>query len=308
MTRLKTLGMSLVAVLAITAVTAATASAAAPEFGRCVKKAAKSGGAGYSNAGCTTAVGSGAKFEWLSGPGPNTDFTTSARFVGTTKYKRCVKWQEAVEAGHTEEAANILAKYHYTATECEETLKEKEHDAPTVLETVGGLKIECTGVSGSGEYSGTKTVANVDTTFTGCEYEVSESTSYTCQSAGAEPGEIVDRTLDGELGIVVKESTPTKDTVGIALFPAPSSEGIVSKFSCDGIEITVTGSVIHDVLANKMVATETEKFVQKKGLQTPENFYGGEEDVLHSSFGGQSGLGLLTTLFNEEEIEVNTVV
>ena len=69
--------------------------------------------------------------------------------------------------------------------------------------------------------------------------------------------------------------------------------------------------MIHQVTANKMVLEETEKFVQSKGLQKPENFDGGPQDVLESSLEGakpvQAGEGLLTKLINEEKIELSTV-
>jgi hypothetical protein len=55
-----------------------------PEYGRCMKKA-KVEGAGYSNAGCTTAIGSKAKYEWLPGPGPKNKAVTvgGASFLET---------------------------------------------------------------------------------------------------------------------------------------------------------------------------------------------------------------------------------
>jgi hypothetical protein len=65
---MRTVKMAVLCVLAafaMSAVTAASASAAAPEFGRCVKKA-KAEGAGFSDGGCTKAVGIGAKFEWTA--------------------------------------------------------------------------------------------------------------------------------------------------------------------------------------------------------------------------------------------------
>ena len=76
MRRLGTGGMCVVVALAICAVAAASASAVAPQFGRCVKT--KAGGSGYSSSSCTVAVGSGAKFEWLSGPGAGAHFSSAA--------------------------------------------------------------------------------------------------------------------------------------------------------------------------------------------------------------------------------------
>jgi hypothetical protein len=105
MTRLKTLAICLVAVFAIGAVVAATASAAAPEFGRCVKKA-KAEGSGYSNAGCTTKAETGAKYQWESGA--TTTFTSEAREVETGKAKKCLLWREEIKKGNTKHAEELL--------------------------------------------------------------------------------------------------------------------------------------------------------------------------------------------------------
>ncbi len=73
-----TLGMLAVLALGGTSAGMAAAAPEGPEYGRCVKKAADSGGAGYSDKGCTDAVSSGAAFEWVSGPGASSHFTQSA--------------------------------------------------------------------------------------------------------------------------------------------------------------------------------------------------------------------------------------
>jgi hypothetical protein len=57
------------------AVMPALAQAAAPELGRCIKKA-KAEGAGYSNVGCTATTGGLAKYEWAPGPGVKPSFTS----------------------------------------------------------------------------------------------------------------------------------------------------------------------------------------------------------------------------------------
>ena len=67
MKSIRVTGACMLVVMALGGVSAASASAAAPEFGRCVKKA-ESGGTGYSDSKCTKAVeGSTAKYEWLPG-------------------------------------------------------------------------------------------------------------------------------------------------------------------------------------------------------------------------------------------------
>ncbi|MGD0452433.1 MAG: hypothetical protein ABSB69_02440 [Solirubrobacteraceae bacterium] len=299
------------AALAISVVAVATASAEAPEFGRCVKKA-KAEGSGYSNAGCTTEVGSGAKYEWKSGPGETAEdrqFTSESRFVLTGKDKVCLKWREAVEEGNLPLANKILEEHGYTAKECEETLAmhggRGEDQEPVTLETVGGKTVECEELSATGEYSGPKTIANLNTTFKGCTaLEV-----FACQSPGAKAGEVTTSALDGELNLIKKESEPISNLAGIAL---SATSGNIAELECGGfLKVVVTGSVIHEVTTNKMVLEENEKFKQRKGHQIPENFDGGPQQVLESSIGGapneQSGETLLTKLKNKEKIEVNTV-
>jgi hypothetical protein len=334
MRRMTIIGLCAVAALAICAVAAGSASAAPPEFGRCIKKA-KVEGSGFSDSSCTTAVSSGAKDEWVPGPGPKAHFTSVARFVPSTNYKRCLSAQADEElAKEKEEAANraeaegdvalaeklreeaaklraeaaaLRAKAGLSKEECEKIIVEEEGKEPVVLETVNGQRVECSGLSASGEYSGPKTIANLTTTFTGCELA---NTEISCQS-GATSGEIVSQTLKGELGWDKQEADPTKSKVGIDL--TPSSGSVVSEFNCGGFfSIVVSGSVIHDVKGNKMLLEENEKLVQKNGEQKPEKFEGLPADILETSIGGgpvaQSGLGLLSRLVNEEKIEVNTVV
>ncbi len=75
----------------------------------------------------------------------------------------------------------------------------------------------------------------------------------------------------------------------------------------------MTGGVMKEVKANKMLLTETGKYQQKGGKQKLETCAGGlpKEDVLESSwFGGaeqQTGLSVTYTRTNEEAMEVNTV-
>jgi hypothetical protein len=345
--RFTALGACLLALLAICGVATASASASAPELGRCVKKA-KAEGSGYSNGGCTTAVSSEAKFEWIPGPGANPKFASEAREVDTTEAKHCLQWHEEVKKGNTKRAEELLAKFKlteaqclkvvkahacfdllrrgepkeaaeegFTEAECEKPAKEWEEEylqEPVVLETTTGDRVECAGVTASGEYSGAKTVAHVLAKFTGCVSALLVL-PVKCTSPGAAEGEIVTSTLEGELGIIKADSEAVRDQVGIDLAPAPGAP--VTQFECGPIlesfiKITVTGSVIHPVTTNKMLLEENEKFSQRKGIQGVENFEGGAQDVLKTSIGGgepvRSGEGLLSTLVNEEKIEVNTVV
>jgi len=328
------IGLCLIAVFAIGAVATTSASAAAPEFGRCVKKA-KAEGSGFSNAGCTAAVGSEAKWEWLSGAKANAHFTSTARFVATQETLICRKWEALIDEAEEleaegklsaaeqkrKEAAELLEKHKLTAVQCEANLKENEGEGvgkePVLLETVTGHKVECSGVSASGEYTSAKTVSVAAVTFTGCEIPTNEAKGIPCTSAGAKEGEIVTSALEGTLGVIKKEPNPVNSTVGLSLAPATLG-GNVAEFECGPFfgtffeKVVVTGSVIHQVEKNKMLLTENEKYIQKNGVQKPESFDGEGADVLETSIGGgtaeQSGEALLTTLTNEEKIEVNSVV
>ncbi|HYM54241.1 MAG TPA: hypothetical protein VES97_02680, partial [Solirubrobacteraceae bacterium] len=298
-------------------------------------KKAKAEGTGYSNSNCTTGVESGAKFEWAPGPGTNNKFTSVERFVFSSKYKLClsargeeeiankdieeaVKAEEKGETARAEQlrreasehqsvAEELRAKAKLTKEGCEKLIEEEKAKAPAELQTVSGTTVACGGVTSEGEYSGTKTIANLITTFTDCA-----TSGFKCTSAGAEAGEIVTSTQDGELGVIKKELTKSK--VGLDLSPATGT--VEAEFTCGiaGFEVpvVVTGSVIHEVKPNTMVLTENETFTQSKGKQKPEKFEGLPADVLESSIAGganeQSGLTLRGLLTNEEKIEVNTVV
>jgi hypothetical protein len=77
MRSIRLVGLCVFATMAVSCAFAATgASAAAPEYGRCVKKA-KAEGSGYTSSKCTVAgEGTKAKYEWLAGAAKR-KFTTS---------------------------------------------------------------------------------------------------------------------------------------------------------------------------------------------------------------------------------------
>ena len=213
MTRPRTIILCVLALLAVGLVASTTAFASAPEFGRCIKKA-KAEGSGYGDAKCNEAVGSGAKYEWSPGPGPKAKFTAVERFVPTPTYKRCRKAQELEEEGNYAGAMKIYEEYGLSKEQCEKVLSEAEGKEPAIFETTSGLRTECAGVSTTGEYTGTKTVGNIATTFTEC---VVSETTLVCQSTGAAPGEIVTTNLKGELGVIKTEGVPKNNKIGVDL-------------------------------------------------------------------------------------------
>ena len=294
MRRISIIGACLLAALAISVVATASASAAAPEFGRCIKKEKGTGGEGYSNAGCTTYVSSGAKYAWSAGPGPNNKFTAAARYVFSSKYKDCVsamseeeiaeadekkaeESEEPLKKKYLEEAEEHRAKAvvdrgkaKLTKEECEKLIETEKAKAPAELETVTGDKVTCGGVSSEGEYTGPKSLV-VTTTFTEC---ITSELSLECSSPGAAAGEIDTSTLEGEPGITKEEITAegTKLKGGVSLAAMPGAD--IAEFTCGSgifkVEAKVTGSVIHEVKSNAMILEEVESFTQSKGKQKPE--------------------------------------
>ena len=129
--------------------------------------------------------------------------------------------------------------------------------------------------------------------------------------SGAVDGEIVSATMEGVLGVEKLGANSSKNKVGLDLFPIGRT-GPIMEFACGLTTISVRGSVIVPVKANKMLLTQTLKFKASKGKQKPESFVGEPKDVLEESVNAepfeQAGLTLTATQTNEEAVEVNSVV
>ncbi|MGO9322001.1 MAG: hypothetical protein ACLQBY_14525 [Solirubrobacteraceae bacterium] len=319
----------MLAALAVAAVAAATASAEAPEFGRCIKKAGKPSGTGFKDAACTKAASAKAHYEWVPGPGPKAKFSSTGRIVYGEKYKLCSRglFEEEVAAKdrekgfiaeaelHEQAASDFFARASATKAECETIVEEETAKSTAIIATGTGVKLKCAGVAAQGEYSGPKTVANLTMRFTECSLKNGAE----CTSPGAEEGEIVTATLDGELGVIgkfiTKKKKHTLTLIGVDAFPAAPGT-VVTEFSCAGASFTVSGSVIREVNTNAMHATEPGGYSQSGGVQYPEGFEGLPADVLTSTIteGGvetgplQTGLATRATLTNEEPIEISTTL
>jgi Subtilase family len=172
-----------------------------------------------------------------------------------------------------------------------------------VLETTAHTEIACTGATGSGEFTGAKALTGVVLTFTGCELS-----GQTCAS-GAVAGEIVTAPLAGALGVEKLGAEAAKDKIALHLYTTTAS---VSQFLCGSTVVSLKGSVLVPVKANKMVQTTALDFKAARGHQKPEGFVEGARDVLEGSFGGapgeQLGLTLKATLSNGEALEVSSTV
>jgi YVTN family beta-propeller protein len=206
--------------------------------------------------------------------------------------------KSGTHTGQYEWDAGVL-KAHFT-TKIKELTK-------VTFQTVKGSKVTCTGETSTGEYTGLKTVGGVVLTLTGCELASSKAK---CASAGGAPGEIVTKQIDGVLGIDTVGETAAKNKIGLDLFPVGKT-GPLMELSCASTTVSVQGSVIVPVTADKMLLTVTVKASATTGKQKPENFVGEPKDILEESFNGggleQTGLTLTTTQTNEEAVEVNPV-
>ncbi len=175
------------------------------------------------------------------------------------------------------------------------------------LASAGGTLVVCTEVgSGSGEFAGEKSVANVTLTFKGCGLSKSKSATK-CHSAGAAEGEIVTSALEGTVGFTSKE----ENNAAIELLPP---EGVpFMQYTCGTTSTEVRGAVLGAISPlNNSTTTYKVKFVQSKGKQKPEKFETGPVEVLEASVGGgpfeQAGLDDTVTLTGEEAVELNSVI
>jgi alpha-tubulin suppressor-like RCC1 family protein len=173
------------------------------------------------------------------------------------------------------------------------------------LESVSGVKITCKSESGTGEYSGPKTVADVVIRFRGCA-----ASEVPCTTVGAAQGEVLTNRLDGVLGIE-KRSTEgaIKNKIASALSPAEPGESF-AEFSCV-FPYTIRGAVLAPVAANAMQLTAQRKYKATIGKQKPEKFEGEPREVLEESIHNlpfeQAGLTMETVQANEESVEINSV-
>ena len=209
---------------------------------------------------------------------------------GAGKFSNAVCTTEKAEGSY--EWVPGTVKSHFTLAGAE----------TATLETVTKTKITCTAQSGSGQYSGTKEVANVVLKLTGCVLGTQK-----CTSSGAAVGEVVTNGLEGSLGWQEFE------TGSAALdLQATGGGGPIASFICGGTLVAIQGSVVVPVKANKMLESTTLKFTQSKGKQKPEQLEGEPIDVLETSFFGggfeQTGLGVTLTQTSEEAVEINAAV
>jgi phospholipase C len=183
-------------------------------------------------------------------------------------------------------------------------------NAGASLETVGGARITCTAGAGRGQYTGPKT-QTVSFSFSGCTNAALAS----CQSAGAESGEIALNALVGELGFIRDQLTEGKVQVTVGVAFKPEQQPYAASFECGGTigqpgaAALIKGAVIAPLTPlEKMSTSGALKFAASSGLQRPKSFEGGATDVLFASFAGgafeRAGLTASNTLANGEPLEI----
>lgn len=310
---------------AFAAAAAASASAQPPEYGRCVAKAVV-GGSGFKTSKCTSAAGTGAKYEWLPGPGPQPGFSSEAKIVYSHGYKICrtalfeeeLAKRERAEAEtapeplkaeliekaveHETSAADTYRRAEKDRKECEALIESEEGKAPVRLATADRAHLSCAAESSTGDYAGPTEVADVRVTLSECAKK-----EQSCQTEGAGEGEIVTSQLSGRLGVI----SVNKGKIKPGLDLQPEADAPFVEFSCGSTSFVITGSLVRSVLANQMTKVEARSFHQKHGHQKPEGFLG-EPDYLEAALDGAAaepiGVEIRDEQVSEEKIEVSTTL
>jgi hypothetical protein len=219
---------------------------------------------------------------------------------GPPEYGRCLKVAKGAGRYSKSSCTAPGGKREYDWEAGVQNAAFTTHARSAALETVKKSKVTCTAETSAGEYTGRQTMAAIVLTFTGCE-----RSSQKCSSAGAGAGEIVSSPLDGMLGLT---GGPSK--VGLDLFPALNG-GPVMAFACGASSLSVRGSVVAPLKADRMSSAQALGFKASKGRQKPESLAGAPKDVLEESFDGapfeQAGLSMAMILNSGEGVEVNSV-
>jgi len=174
------------------------------------------------------------------------------------------------------------------------------HAAVLESSAPGTFTLACKSQRESGEYRGTKSVANVVMTLGHCR-----SGEVPCGNSGSET--IVSSPLEGGIG---KKDAATQRVL-LLLFAAGHS-GPVAQFTCGGLSVTVTGALLGPVPGNESARTYEIRYVAHLGVQNAETFEGQSGEVLSVSLGGAApvaaGLTMNTTIRSEEPIEINEFI
>lgn len=159
--------------------------------------------------------------------------------------------------------------------------------------------VACAKMKSAGTFTESGNDALASLAMTGCTVKAKGSTlnGATCQNAGV-AGEIDTDALEGTLGYVSEHG------VGMEL-SAPG--GTIAEAECGGEHLSITGSVVGTVPANKPEAKLKISFKEKKGKPATGGFEGGAAQSLKVSVGGgepeEAGLKASIAQVNENKKE-----
>jgi hypothetical protein len=243
-----------------------------------------------------------------SNVGSETTKSCTTNVVGSPpELGRCVSLSSHGE--FTKSSCSTVSEKHDGAYEFESGAIERHFTSnaitPTVLETANRTKVLCSGETSAGELTSPRSVSGLIFKFGGCELAGTK-----CATVHQAEGKIVTPPLEGALGVYKNGGKPAGNKVGLELHPASKAAPIM-EFSCGNTTVSVRGSLIAAVKANKMLPTIDLQAKASKGKQKPESFVGGPKDVLEASIDGGAyeaiGLSVKVAEENGEELEVNTV-
>jgi hypothetical protein len=234
-----------------------------------------------------------------------TSENSSARFgyeSGAPEFGRCVSGP--VGSGFTDTSCKnsaVAGKFAWLPG-LEKTGFTTSSSSTAKFETTSKAKLTCTSATLVGRVISPSAVGDVTIRFKGCQLNAN-----TCTTPGLGAGEIESNPLEGILGFENK----ARLKAALDLFPDGHSGPFLQYACAGGPTLSITGSVLLPLKADKMAATSKLKLNASKGKQKPEAFEGGTPDVLESSIGGtpdeQTGLKLSLMQVFEEEVEINAV-
>jgi hypothetical protein len=163
------------------------------------------------------------------------------------------------------------------------TKKKFTSTSGAVTWTAGTERLTCSSSATTGEITGASTLGDVVIKFTGCQQL---NTKGTCplKSVGANAGEIVTDSLNGELGTVATKEA----TSGVGILLAPTTGSTIARIAatpapCSGTETALQGNVAGEVattskkqMTNKLVFGVTsgdqniKRITVKSGTKSPE--------------------------------------
>ncbi len=177
------------------------------------------------------------------------------------------------------------------------------------LETKKHQKIACTSVTGSGEYTGSKSEV-LDLVLDGCE----QPGVGACQNEDASSGQVTLSPLEGELGQIAKAmGEKGQPSIGTALRPTGTLTAVATMY-CGNLanHVVVEGSAIATLGGvDSATSSYTLQLAAKGSKQKPEAFEGGTPSVLLATFPGhraeQAGVSATATVSSEEPLEIKAL-